>query len=308
MPEGVYRVNAAPLQVKDLFLESYAKKHAGSSLAANGVHVRSADGRALPDASVTRAFVNEHDAVTIVLGAAPERVGPPTLPPPPSTSGVATGGTGDAGAGTGLVPCRNFGCQARFQPAPAGNDASSSAAASACRHHMGPPMFRDGACEALAPRAVVTLSFSSGRLRGRGARWRCRPLYSTLTGGRSDVSCMRAPNIYNEQHPSFPPLLPHTRREEGVVLLSDARRVRVGRLPCDPGLRRCVIGGRRTFSLNVCGRRDANGTSLCRAQRFRTLRHPTLPRPCSWRAHRCCAANHLRGIADGHSSRRRGRR
>ena len=188
-------------QIKELFLESYSKKHPESTLVAATVHVVAADGRALPDAAVTSAFVSEHDDVVIGVGPPPERAAPPRLPPPPSTAGaeggggniaVSGGGSAAAAADTGTLLCRNYGCQKRFREEDNGEGA--------CRHHTGPPMFRDGACGF----AVCGVQRAGAPVRSRWSAWCC---LSAVTLHRSSL-----------------------RRQEGVVVLPHPRRVRVGRL------------------------------------------------------------------------------
>jgi hypothetical protein len=136
------------VQVKMRFLESYAKKHPGSeaALTSAATHVVAHDGRALPDTALTRSYISEHDDVRIVVGPPPERVGPPVLPPTPTAAATPSsddGGSSSVDAGDATAQCRNFGCQKRFRPA--------DNAESACRHHTGPPMFRDGASIARLP-------------------------------------------------------------------------------------------------------------------------------------------------------------
>ena len=124
-------------QIKELFVDSIQKKYPGLGVNSAQLHVVAHDGRPLPDDTPIRSVVKEHDELHVQHGAPPATLAPAPLPPTPTSSGALEPVGSDDGA-DGFVPCRNYGCRQRFQP-----DADS-ATLPECRHHTGPPMFRDG--------------------------------------------------------------------------------------------------------------------------------------------------------------------
>jgi hypothetical protein len=127
-------------RVKELFAESYAKKHPASAGWLTEFHLLAHDGRPLPDSVIVGDVLREHDVVRAMPGKAPETLA--AQPPAPSTAAA-----GSAGSASGGVLCRNYGCLQRYDPA-----ADTAAAATGgdegdgggpCAHHTAPPTFRD---------------------------------------------------------------------------------------------------------------------------------------------------------------------
>lgn len=131
---------ASPVsRVKELFAESYAKKHPTSAGWLTVFHLLAHDGRPLPDGVVVGDVMKEHDVVRAMPGKAPEALA--AQPPAPRTAGADA-----AGGAAGGVLCRNYGCLQRYDPAAnVAADGGADDGGGPCAHHTAPPTFRDTA-------------------------------------------------------------------------------------------------------------------------------------------------------------------
>ncbi|KAG5191019.1 chp-1 [Tribonema minus] len=122
----------SPMQVLELFIESYNKKKPQTPLSAEACHLENSDGLALSAGDVIGDVMRDREDIRVRPGATK----PGKSDVATAAAGGGAGGSAGAAADTdGLLRCRNYGCGARY--------AEADNHARACAHHTAPPVFHD---------------------------------------------------------------------------------------------------------------------------------------------------------------------